>query len=170
MKSEPKVYSIDDLLRDRNTCWEGVRNYQARNIIRDQIKKNDLILFYHSNSSIIGVAGVARVCRSAYPDQTSFDPKSDYFDPKSSPDNPRWFQIDIQFMNKFSSIVTLEMVKQDPDLIGMGVRKKGNRLSVQPVTKTHFERILQLGTPKSVAKIGSQSTIKISQTWHRVTG
>ena len=146
MKSEPGVYSMADLVRDGRTSWEGVRNYQARNFMRDDMKKSDLVLFYHSNAKPPGVAGVARVCREAYPDPLAFDPDSKYFDDASSPDDPRWFMVDLEPVKQWKDIVPLEALKADPQLEGMLVTKKGQRLSVQPVDKPHFDRVKQLGT------------------------
>ncbi len=148
MKSEPTVYSIDDLQRDGSTCWEGVRNYQARNFMRDEMKPEDLVLFYHSNSNPPGVAGLARIYREAYPDHFAWDPASPYFDEKSSPENPRWFMVDLCFVEKFTDSVTLQELKQHPDLAGMLVTKRGMRLSVQPVEKAHFEIVANLGQTK----------------------
>lgn len=145
MKSEPHVYSIDDLKRDGKTSWEGVRNYQARNFMRDQMKVGDLVLFYHSNAEPPGVAGVAKVCKSAYPDAAAWDPKSKYYDEKSSPKNPIWIRVDIEFVEKFSHFISLEELKENKNLKGMMVIQKGTRLSVQPVSKEHFEMIEKIG-------------------------
>lgn len=148
MKSEPDVYSIDDLQDEGTTYWEGVRNYQARNFMRDDMKQGDLVLFYHSNAKPPGVAGIARVVRETYPDHFSWDPSSHYFDPKSSPDNPRWVMVDVEFVEKFNDLVSLQELKEHPDLEGLMVTKRGVRLSVQPVEKTHFDRIVELGRQK----------------------
>ena len=144
IKSEPEVFSIEALRRDRTTCWEGVRNYQARNHLR-AMKLGDLVLFYHSNADPPGVAGVARVCREAYPDDAQFQPDSEYYDPQSSPDDPRWSMVDVEFVEAFGELVSLEALKADEALDGMLVRKRGMRLSVQPVEPTHFKRVLRLG-------------------------
>lgn len=145
MKSEPDTFSIDDLAArpDRREHWDGVRNYQARNFMRE-MKKGDRILFYHSSCPEPGVAGVARVVKEAYPDFTALDPESRYFDPKSDPDNPRWFMVDIQWVRKFKRVVTLAELKQNPALNGMQLLKRGNRLSVMPVDKVDFDTILAM--------------------------
>lgn len=145
MKSEPDVFGIDELQRDGSTSWEGVRNYQARNYMRDDVKAGDLVLFYHSNAEPPGVAGVARVSKPAYPDHTQFDRKSKYFDPKASTDEPRWFMVDIEFVERFSEVVPLDALKNEPKLDGLLVIKRGQRLSVQPVAKAHFELIRKFG-------------------------
>ncbi len=143
MKSEPDVYSIDDLARDGRTHWEGVRNFQARNFMRDQMKVGDEVLFYHSNADPPGVAGLARVVREAYPDPAAWDPRSPYFDEQSSPDQPRWVMVDVAFVEKFPRLVTLDEIRQDPALADM-ILVKRSRLSVQPVTAGQFRRILEL--------------------------
>ncbi len=144
VKSEPNVYSIDDLARDGTTHWEGVRNYQARNFMRDQMKNGDLVLYYHSNTKSPGVVGTAQVVRESYPDFTSFDPGSRYHDPKSTPDSPRWFMVDIGFLEKFPEPVTLEGIKKNDSLQDMVLVKSG-RLSVQPVKPEEYEVIVELG-------------------------
>jgi predicted RNA-binding protein with PUA-like domain len=145
MKSEPGVYSIDDLERDGSTSWEGVRNYQARNFMRDDVKVGDLVLFYHSNAAPPGVAGIARVSKAAYPDPTQFDRRSKYFDETSSPDDPRWLLVDVEFVEKFPEAVPLDVLKSEPKLDGLLVIRRGQRLSVQPVEKQHFDLIRKLG-------------------------
>ncbi len=145
MKCEPSAYSIDDLARDQSAEWEGVRNYQARNFMRDEMQLGDLALFYHSNAKPSGLVGLAEICRAGYPDFHAFDRKSKYYDPKSKHDAPTWFMVDVKFIEKFSKILPLEALKQDPALTGMMVLKRGSRLSVQPVEKKHFERVVQLG-------------------------
>ncbi|MFW5876801.1 MAG: EVE domain-containing protein [Myxococcota bacterium] len=144
LKSEPNVYSIDDLQRDGRAEWEGVRNYQARNFLRDEMHEGDLVLFYHSNAKPPGVAGVARVCREGYPDATQFDPRSGYHDPKSKREAPRWYRVDVEFVEKFDAMVPLDALKRDPALEGMKVIQKGQRLSVQPVDAKHFRRVLKM--------------------------
>jgi predicted RNA-binding protein with PUA-like domain len=144
MKSEPDVYSIDDLARDGSTPWTGVRNYQARNFMRDEMRVGDNVLFYHSNAKPPGVAGLARVVKTAYPDFTARDPKSEYYDPKASDENPIWMMVDVGFVKKFDGIVTLDDLKTDPALIDLLVIRRGMRLSVQPVASAHFDRILEL--------------------------
>lgn len=149
MKSEPTTYSIDDLERDGTTCWEGVRNYQARNFMRDDMRVGDEVLFYHSNADPPGVAGLARICRAAYPDHTQFDRRSKYFDPKATKDGPRWYMVDLQHVETFGGVVSLETIKADDALDGMLVRQKGQRLSIQPVASKHFRRVRTLGRRRS---------------------
>lgn len=145
MKSEPDVYSIDDLARKGVDAWEGVRNYQARNFMRDDMKVGDEVLFYHSNASPPGVVGIARVARTAYPDPTAFDPKSPYHDPKSDPERPRWVMVDVGFVEKFPAVVPLSVLQETPGLEHMLVTKKGMRLSVQPVTPEEWDIVVRLG-------------------------
>jgi predicted RNA-binding protein with PUA-like domain len=149
MKSEPTVFSFDDLkARPRSTDhWEGVRNYQARNYMK-QMRKGDLALFYHSNCETPGVVGIAEVTREAYPDHTAFDPMSGYYDPKSKPDNPRWFMVEIKWKEAFLRMVTLSEMRKTPELGGMKLLQKGQRLSVMPVTKEDFEKVRSLGMLK----------------------
>lgn len=142
MKSEPDVYSIDDLARDGRTSWEGVRNYTARNYLRDEMKLGDLVLFYHSGSPTPAVVGIARVCREAYPDPTQFDPKSAYFDPGARREAPRWMTVDVEFVEKLRHPVPLATLRKDGRLAGMPLLQKGQRLSVQPVSPAHFRRVL----------------------------
>ena len=129
MKSEPSVFSIDDLKSSKNktTYWEGVRNYQARNFLRDKLKKGDGVFFYHSNEEPVGIAGEAVVVKEGYPDLTAFDPKSNYFDPKSDPKNPTWFRVDVQFVRKCPEVITLKMLREIPALKKMMVIQKGSR-------------------------------------------
>ena len=143
MKSEPDVYSIDRLEQDGSTSWEGVRNYQARNFMME-MKKGDRVLFYHSNAEPPGVAGVAEVVREAYPDTAAFDPGSDYHDPASTPEKPRWFMVDVGFVERFPAVLPLPELKADAALEGMELLRKGSRLSVQPVSKAHFDHVLKL--------------------------
>ena len=146
MKSEPDCYSIDDLKKDKVTMWDGTRNYQVRNMMRDDMRVGDLVLFYHSNAgSENGVVGVMKVVKKAYPDPTQFDPKSDHPDPKSDPENPRWLCVDVRFVEKLPHLVSLSEIKLDPAFTGMPLVKKGNRLSVFPVNKKHFDKIIALG-------------------------
>ncbi len=140
MKSEPTCYAIDDLKRDKVGVWDDVRNYQARNYMRE-MKKGDRVLFYHSSCEVIGVVGVAEVHKEAYPDPTQFDAKSYKYDVKSTNDNPRWDSVDLKFIKKFKEPLTLSELKLDPFFNDMLVVKKGMRLSVQPVDKKHFEQI-----------------------------
>ncbi len=145
MKCEPEAYSIDDLARDGSTSWEGVRNFQARNYLRDDFQVGDGVLFYASNSVPSGVAGLAEVSRAAYPDSFAFDPKHEYFDPKSDRANPTWYMVDVEFVEKFPEVVPLERLKETPGLEAMMVIKKGMRLSIQPVEKAEFEIVRKLG-------------------------
>ncbi|MFA6596581.1 MAG: EVE domain-containing protein [Ignavibacteriaceae bacterium] len=144
-KSEPDAYSIDDLAKDKKTFWDGVRNYQARNFLRDEIKTGDQVLFYHSNVEPTGVFGVCEVVKDGYPDQTAFDPESNHFDPKSNLQNPAWFMVDIKFVKKFSKPVTLDEIKSNTKLQNMKLLQRGNRLSIQPVTKEEFNTIVASG-------------------------
>jgi len=145
MKSEPETFSIDDLQRQGRTPWEGVRNYQARNFMRDDMSVGDAVLFYHSNASPPGVVGLARVASAPYPDASAFDPKSPYFDPRSQAAAPRWILVDVAFVEKWPAPVPLEQLREDPALRGMLVTQKGQRLSVQPVDAAHFVHVARLG-------------------------
>ena len=147
MKSEPDVFSIDDLARKKVEPWNGVRNYQARNFMRE-MALHDQILFYHSNAAVIGVVGIMEVCKIAYPDPTQFDPKSEYFDAGSKKEDPRWSLVDVKFVEKFDRIVTLDELKQTDGLAGLILLRKGNRLSVTPVEKAHFKLIVNLAKKK----------------------
>ena len=149
MKSEPAVFSFEDLRARPGSAdhWDGVRNYQARNYMR-QMRKGDLVLFYHSNCETPGVAGIAEVIREAYPDHTAFDPMSRYYDPRSKPDNPRWFMVDVRWKEAFPGMVTLSEMRGTPELAGMKLLQKGQRLSVMPVTKEEFEKVRSLGMAK----------------------
>jgi predicted RNA-binding protein with PUA-like domain len=142
MKTEPDVFSIDDLERDGSTCWEGVRNFKARNNMK-AMACGDEVLFYHSNANPPGVAGIARVCREAYPDRFQFDEKSKYFDGKSDPDEPRWYMVDVEFVAKAEEVVGLPDIKADPALADMELVRYG-RLSVQSVKKAEFDRVKRL--------------------------
>ena len=145
LKSEPAVYSIDDLARDGQTSWEGVRNYQARNFIRDQMKHGDGVLFYHSNAQPPGVAGLAQIIAEATPDPTAWDPEHKYYDPQGSPENPRWYWVQVGFVAKFPRLVSLELLKKTPGLETLWVIRKGMRLSVLPVDPAHYQIIQELG-------------------------
>ncbi|MDP6888685.1 MAG: EVE domain-containing protein [Candidatus Thalassarchaeaceae archaeon] len=145
MKSEPHVYPWEQLVEDGSTHWDGVRNYQARNTMRDDMKIGDLVLFYHSNTKPPHVAGIARVCREGYPDHTAQDPNCKYFDPKASPDNPRWMMVDIEPIEPMKSIVTLPDMKANPALEGMPLLAKGSRLSVQNVPAEYFKIVRKMG-------------------------
>ena len=143
-KTEPDVYSIDDLARDRVTGWEGVRNYQARNFMRDGMQTGDLVLVYHSNAEPPGVAGIAKVHGPARPDPTQFDRRSEYHDPASTRDAPRWMMRDLAFVARFGEPVTLDALRGTKALAGMAMLRKGNRLSVTPVTKAEYDAVLRL--------------------------
>ena len=146
LKSEPNVYSIADLQRDDSTCWEGVRNYSARNNMRG-MTVGDLALFYHSNANPPGVAGVCRIKQEAYPDQYAWNEKSKYYDEKSPKDNPRWFMVDVEFLEAFDRLVSLEEIKSTRSFEEMVLVKHG-RLSVQPVKKSEFDAIVRMGRRK----------------------
>ncbi|HWV39740.1 MAG TPA: EVE domain-containing protein [Vulgatibacter sp.] len=149
LKSEPSTYSIEDLERDGRTTWEGVRNYQARNFLRE-MKVGDRVLFYHSSTEPPAVAGLARVVREAYPDPFAFDPASKYHDPGSRPEDPRWFTVDVGFVERFDELVPLSVLRADPALEGMELLRRGSRLSVQPVTERQYDRVVQLALGRSV--------------------
>lgn len=144
LKSEPGSYSIDDLQRDGRTHWDGIRNYQARNLLRDEIAVDDEVFIYHSNANPPGVAGIARVVRAGYPDPSALDPESNYFDPRASEDDPRWFMVDVEFIEKFPTFVGLPELKGTSGLENMVVTTK-SRLSVQPVTADEFAIVAALG-------------------------
>jgi predicted RNA-binding protein with PUA-like domain len=147
MKSEEDVYSIWDLEREGTTCWEGVRNYEARNLMRDQMRVGDEVLFYHSNAKPPGVAGLAKVVREGYPDHFAFDKKSPYFDPKSDPQDPRWIMVDVAFVEAFAAVVSLDEIRKQ-DGLGDMVLVNRARLSVQPVTKEEFQIIRRMARAK----------------------
>lgn len=148
MKSEPSTYSIDDLEREGVTPWDGIRNYQSRNFMRDDMKVGDEVLFYHSNAKPPGVAGLARVSKTSYPDHTALDPDSKYHDPKATEDEPIWCMVDVEFVERFADVVSLEELKANPDLEGMLVTRRGQRLSIQPVEAEHFRTVRKLGRKK----------------------
>lgn len=145
-KSEPETFSIDHLAKrpKQTEHWDGVRNYQARNMMRDDVKVGDKLFFYHSNCTPPGIAGVAEVVKAAYPDHTQFDPESKYYDPKATRENPRWFMVDVRFVEKFSHLITLDQLKDHPLLENMQVLRRGNRLSITPVTSEEWHAILTL--------------------------
>ena len=143
-KSEPDVYSIDDLARDGREMWDGIRNYQARNFMRDDMKIGDWVLFYHSNAKPPGVAGLAKVASEPYPDPTQFDEKSKYFDPKASEEKPRWILIDVEFVERFNRLLSLAELKEEKPLDGMLLLRRGTRLSIQPVEKKQKIKSLKL--------------------------
>jgi predicted RNA-binding protein with PUA-like domain len=146
MKSEPDAFSIDDLQRVGTEPWNGVRNYQARNFMRDGMKVGDGILFYHSNTKVPGIVGLAKVASEAYPDDTQFDQGSDYFDAKSTREQPRWMLVDVAFERKLKQVIALDEIKQHADALGEGfpLTAKGNRLSVFPVTAAQWQLLLSL--------------------------
>jgi len=145
LKTEPDSYSIDDFKKDERVAWDGVRNYTARNFMRDNMRKDDGVLFYHSSCKLPGVYGIGRVCSNPYPDPTQFDSESIYFDSKSPKQRPRWLLVDVCFVNKFSTPIYLTHIKKDINLMGIIALYKYSRLSVQPVSKKHFELISKLG-------------------------
>lgn len=145
MKSELDVYPYSQLVADGSTHWDGVRNYQARNMMRDVMKIGDLVLFYHSNCKPPHVAGVARVCKEGYPDHTSWDATSNYHDPKSTPESPRWFMVDIEPVIELPNTVPLQLVRDNPACENMLLIRRGQRLSIQPVENTDFDNILSMG-------------------------
>jgi predicted RNA-binding protein with PUA-like domain len=167
MKSEPEVYAIDDLARDKRTMWDGVRSYQARNSMRDDMRVGDRVLFYHSNADPMGVAGIAEVASAPYPDPTQFDEKSPYHDPTSSRDDPRWILVDVAFVEKFARVVTLAELKAERALQGMMVTARGSRLSVQPVEPKHYERVVSMAAmapkPNKTSKVGKTKAGKTSK-------
>ena len=144
MKSEPDVYSIDDLQRDGQEMWDSIRNYQARNMMRDDMRIGDPIFFYHSSCKEPGVVGIAEVTSKPYPDPVQFDKQSRYFDAKSDPDNPRWILVDVKFVRKLKRNITLTEIKAEKSLADMILTRKGNRLSIMPVEKKHWDKILSL--------------------------
>jgi len=144
VKSEPGCYSIDDLKRDKRTAWTGVRNYQARNFMRDGMKIGDLVLYHHSGSEPPGIVGVARVCSVPHADETAQDAQDDHYDPKATRDDPIWMCVDIEFVRKFDDVVSLAALKAKTALAGMLVLQRGQRLSVMPVDETHFRIVEQM--------------------------
>ncbi len=146
MKSEPEAFSIDDLeqMPNQTEHWDGIRNYQARNMMRDGMKCGDRVFFYHSNCKVPGIVGMMEVVRESYPDFTAFDPSSKYFDVKSDSDNPRWVMVDIRFIERFEETIALSNLKHYPELEGMTLLRKGNRLSITPVSEEHWNFIGQL--------------------------
>lgn len=145
MKSEPDAFSIDDLKKVKKEPWSGVRNYQARNFMWKDMKTGDGVLFYHSNTKIPGIAGLAKVASAAYPDPTQFDPESDYWDPKATPEKPRWFLVDVSFERKLRQVISLESLKANAERLGdFTLLNRGTRLSVLPVTESQWRTILTL--------------------------
>ena len=144
MKSEPSAFSIDDLARVQTSGWDGVRNYQARNMMRDDMSVGDLAFFYHSNATPPGIVGCMEIVKSAYPDPTAFDISDSHYDPKSHPDRPRWWMVGVAFSQKFSRMLTLQEIKQDPLLSRMRIAQNGNRLSITPVSPEEWVRVFEL--------------------------
>jgi len=149
-KSEPTCFSIQDLAsaKDQTTYWDGVRNYQARNMLRDLVRIGDRVLYYHSNCDPLAIVGTAEVVKPGYADHTALDKKQDHYDPKSSPENPIWYMVDIRLIQIFQSAVTREMLQQEPDTEEMVVLQKGSRLSIQPVTSAEWRAIHRLAGAK----------------------
>lgn len=143
-KSEPDCYSIDDLQNDKQTFWDGIRNYQARNMLRDEIKPGDQVLFYHSSTQPMAIVGTCKVIKEGYPDHTQFDKSQDHYDPKADPGDPRWFMVDVQFVQKFPEPVTRDDLKEDKTTAGMMVMQRGSRLSVQPVKEREWLAVHKL--------------------------
>lgn len=143
MKSEPDVFSIEDLRKKGQSGWDGVRNYQARNYMRDQMKIGDLVLFYHSNAEPPGIAGIAKVCKESHPDPTQFEKKSEYYDPKATKEKPIWFMVELEFVESFP-LIPLEKLKGNPELKEMPLIQKGTRLSVMPVSAAQWHVILKM--------------------------
>ncbi len=148
IKSESDVFSIEDLQKVKQEPWTGVRNYQARNFMWREMNLGELAIFYHSNAKPSGAAGVAKVVSEPYPDPTQFDPKSEYFDPKATEDKPRWWLVDFQHVVTFKELIPLESLKADPGLAEMMVCQKGTRLSINPVEKIHFNRVMKIAKVK----------------------
>lgn len=149
MKSEPDVFGIDHLMKrpGKTEPWDGVRNYQVRNMIRDEMKKGDKAFFYHSNCEEPGIVGTMTIVKSGYPDSTMYNPESKYYDPKATPENPRWYRVDVRFQKKFKHPVTLKELKQHKALKNMPVLMKGSRLSITPVTESEWNYIIKLAIP-----------------------
>ena len=148
MKNEPEEFGIGDLRKrpQKTEPWDGVRNYQARNMMRDQMKIADQAFFYHSNCEVPGIVGIMKICTKSYPDPTAFDPEDPHYDPKSDPDNPRWYLVDVKYVRKLKRIIALSELREHAEgkLEGMMVLRRGNRLSITPVTKKHWDFILTL--------------------------
>jgi predicted RNA-binding protein with PUA-like domain len=144
MKSEPDAYSIDDLERDGTEPWDGIRNYQARNMIRDDMKMGDGVIFYHSSCKVPAAVGVAKIASAAYPDPTQFDPRSKYYDEKSPEENPRWLLVDVAFERKLTRPIPLSELKGHPGLTDFRLNQRGNRLSIFPVSKKHWDLVLAM--------------------------
>ena len=148
LKSEPDAFGIDDLIamKDQRDHWDGIRNYQARNLMRDQMKAGDEAFFYHSSCKVPGIVGIVEIVREAYPDHTAQDPDSKYYDPRATAKDPRWVMVDVQFKQKFEQIITLRALRDNPDLAEMALLRKGSRLSIQPVTGKQWRAINKMRT------------------------
>jgi len=146
MKSEPNEFSLDDLQQSpgQTTYWDGVRNYQARNMMRDTMQLGDLVFFYHSNCKEPGIVGISQIVREGYPDFLAFDPNDKHYDPKSDPENPRWFMVDIKFVRRLKRTLSLQELKTCPELDGFTLLRRGNRLSIMPVSGAQWNFILAL--------------------------
>lgn len=151
MKSEPGNYSIDDLARDKSTAWTGVRNYQARNFMHKDMREGDLAIFYHSNAEPSGAVGVMKVSSEPIPDRFQFDKKSDYYDDRATPDKPVWYCVEVTFVEKFKTILSLAELRANPKLAGMRLLEKGSRLSVLPESKAHIAEILRMAGARTKA-------------------
>jgi len=147
-KSEPDAFSIDDLkaMKGKKDHWDGIRNYQARNLMRDEMKKGDLGFFYHSSCKVPGIVGIVEIVGEAYPDYTAQDPESKYYDPKSSAEDPRWVMVDVKFKQKFDDVLSLSALREVQALSDMVLLRKGSRLSIQPVTAAQWQTIIDLAT------------------------
>lgn len=145
-KSEPSAFGIENLAKapHQTAPWDGVRNYQARNFLRDDVSVGDYVFFYHSREEPLGIFGTMEVVRAGYPDHTAFNPKSKYYDPKSDPDQPRWIMVDVRLLQKFDSPITREQLQEDPTTAGMLVMKRGMRLSIQPVTAAEWQAVMKM--------------------------
>lgn len=143
-KSEPETFSIDTLQQQKTSSWDGVRNYQARNFMRDEMRKGDLGFFYHSNCAEPAIVGIVEIVKEAHADITALDPDSKYYDPKSTPENPRWFLVDVKFKQKFNEPITLTQLKNNPKLKNMLILRKGNRLSITPVAEADWQNVLKM--------------------------
>ena len=144
IKSEPSEYSIERLEKESKTPWSWVRNYQARNFMRDEMRVGDMVFFYHSSCADVGIVGEAVVLSESYPDPTQFDAKSDYFDPKATKEKPIWYCVDIGFIEKYDTIISLADIRRNPELSSMRILQKGNRLSITPVSKKEYEKIQKM--------------------------
>lgn len=172
MKSEPSCFSIDDLKNMPNGTdhWDGVRNYQARNLLRDEIKLGDGVLFYHSNCPEPAIVGLAKVVREGYPDHTALNPREQHFDPKSTSGNPRWYMVDVQYLCHLPHPLSRDDLRHHPLLSGMGVLRKGNRLSIQPVTRQEWQTILALNDIVDPCNHGAMTEIETVPLVHETVG